>query len=181
VTGQGISQIVLYSIVLVALGYPLGLYMARVYNSEKFLAGGWFGWLRALERGFYGLVRTKAKKEQDWKSYGTTVLAFSVLFMAVLYAIQRLQGHLFLNPDHMKAVPAHLSLNTAASFITNTNWQFYGGEYTMSYFTQMAGLRSGWRWSPRWCAGSRGARRARSGTSGSTSTARLSTSCCRLQ
>jgi len=140
VTGQGISQIVFYAIALVALGYPLGLYMARVYNSEKFLAGGWFGWLRALERGFYSIVRTKAKKEQDWKSYGTTVLAFSVLFMAVLYAIQRLQGHLFLNPDHMKAVPAHLSLNTAASFITNTNWQFYGGEYTMSYFTQMAGL-----------------------------------------
>ena len=68
------------------------------------------------------------------------MLVFSVLFWGVLYAIQRLQGHLFLNPDHMKGVPAHLSLNTAASFITNTNWQFYGGEYTMSYLTQMAGL-----------------------------------------
>jgi potassium-transporting ATPase potassium-binding subunit len=68
------------------------------------------------------------------------VLVFSVLFMGLLYAVQRLQGHLFLNPDHLKGAPAHLSLNTAASFITNTNWQFYGGEYTMSYLTQMAGL-----------------------------------------
>jgi potassium-transporting ATPase potassium-binding subunit len=139
-SAQGISQILFYAVALVALGYPLGLYMARVYNSDGFLAGRSFGWLRAIERGFYGLVRVKAKEEQDWKSYGKTVLVFSVLFTAVLYAIQRLQGHLFLNPDHQKAVPAHLSLNTAASFITNTNWQFYGGEYTMSYFTQMAGL-----------------------------------------
>ena len=95
------------------------------------------GW---LEQGFYRLVRTDAKKEQDWKSYAKTVLVFSVLFMGVLYAIQRLQGHLFLNPDHLKGVPAHLSLNTAASFVTNTNWQFYAGESTMSYLTQMAGL-----------------------------------------
>ncbi|MGZ4291381.1 MAG: potassium-transporting ATPase subunit KdpA, partial [Gaiellaceae bacterium] len=86
------------------------------------------------------LVRTDAKKEQDWKSYGKTVLIFSVVFSGVLYGIQRLQGHLFLNPDHLKAVPPHLALNTAASFITNTNWQYYGGEYTMSYLTQMAGL-----------------------------------------
>ena len=78
--------------------------------------------------------------EQDWKSYAKTVLVFSVVFTAVLYAIQRLQGHLFLNPDHLKGVPSHIALNTAASFITNTNWQYYGGEYTMSYLTQMAGL-----------------------------------------
>jgi potassium-transporting ATPase potassium-binding subunit len=140
VTGQGIAQILFYSVVLVALSYPLGLYMARVYNSDGFLAGGSFRWLRAIERGFYGLIQTKPKKEQDWKSYGKTVLVFSVLFMGLLYLIQRLQGHLFLNPDHENGVPAHLSLNTAASFITNTNWQFYGGEYTMSYLTQMAGL-----------------------------------------
>ncbi|MBV8598380.1 MAG: potassium-transporting ATPase subunit KdpA, partial [Actinobacteria bacterium] len=81
-----------------------------------------------------------ARREQDWRSYGKTVLVFSVLFFLLVYAMQRLQAHLFLNPDHMKAVPAHLSLNTAASFITNTNWQFYAGESTMSYLTQMAGL-----------------------------------------
>ncbi len=117
---------------LIGLGYPLGVYMSRIYMAEGL--GG------RIERGFYRLVRVDAKKEQDWKSYGVTVLVFSVIFSVVLYAIQRAQGHLFLNPDHLNGVPAHLSLNTAASFITNTNWQFYGGEYTMSYLTQMAGL-----------------------------------------
>jgi potassium-transporting ATPase potassium-binding subunit len=138
-SGQGIAQILVYSAVLVALGYPLGVYMARVYG-DRFLPGRAFGWLRATERGFYRLVRTDATKEQDWKSYGKTVLIFSVVFSGVLYGIQRLQGHLFLNPDHLKGVPAHLALNTTASFVTNTNWQYYGGEYTMSYLTQMAGL-----------------------------------------
>jgi K+-transporting ATPase ATPase A chain len=98
--------------------------MARVFMRDR---------LDPIERRF-------ACGEQNWKSYGKTVLVFSVLFWGLLYLIQRAQGHLFLNPDHMKGVPAHLSLNTAASFITNTNWQFYGGEYTMSYLTQMAGL-----------------------------------------
>ncbi len=135
-SGQGISQIVVYSLVLIALSYPLGLWMARVFTLPR-VAGRF---LDLIEGGFYRVVRTDRDKEQDWKSYGTTVLVFSILFWLVLYAIQRAQGHLFLNPDHMKGVPAHLSLNTAASFITNTNWQFYGGEYTMSYLTQMAGL-----------------------------------------
>ena len=135
-TGQGISQIVFYSVALVALGYPLGLCMARVYTARASPAACSAG----SSNGFYRVVRSDPTTEQDWKSYGKTVLVFSVLFWVVLYAIQRLQGHLFLNPDHMKGVPAHLSLNTAASFITNTNWQFYGGEYTMSYLTQMAGL-----------------------------------------
>jgi K+-transporting ATPase ATPase A chain len=136
---EGISQIVFYALALIALSYPLGLYMARIYTTSGPSRGrlAFLGW---FERGFYRLVRADEKKEQDWKSYAKTVLAFSVLFMGVLYAIQRLQGHLFLNPDHLKGVPAHLSLNTAASFITNTNWQFYAGESTMSYLTQMAGL-----------------------------------------
>ena len=138
-SGQGISQILVYAVALVALGYPLGLYMARVYG-DRFALGGAFGWLRATERGFYRLVRTDAKKEQDWKSYGKTVLIFSLVFSGVLYGIQRLQGHLFLNPDHLQGVAPHIALNTTASFITNTNWQYYGGEYTMSYLSQMAGL-----------------------------------------
>jgi K+-transporting ATPase ATPase A chain len=121
---------------LVALAYPLGIWMARIYTVPR-VAGRFFA---SLERGFCKVVRTDPDREQDWKGYGLTVLVFSVLFWIVLYAIQRAQGHLFLNPDHMQDVPSHLSLNTAASFITNTNWQFYGGEYTMSYLTQMAGL-----------------------------------------
>jgi len=135
--GQGIGQLLVYAAVLVALAYPLGLYMARVYTDEGFLARRWLG---RVERGFCRLVGTNATREQDWKSYGKTLLVFSLLFSAFLYALQRLQGHLFLNPDHLKAVPSHIALNTTASFITNTNWQYYAGESTMSYLTQMAGL-----------------------------------------
>jgi potassium-transporting ATPase potassium-binding subunit len=135
VSGQGIAQIVVYAVVLTALGYPLGLYMAKVYAPA-------FGvrWLSALEGGFYRLVRTDRLREQDWKSYSKSVLVFSILFFGLLYAILRLQAHLFLNPDNLPAVPSHIALNTTASFVTNTNWQYYGGESTMSYLTQMAGL-----------------------------------------
>jgi K+-transporting ATPase ATPase A chain len=132
-TGQGITQILIYAIVLTALAYPLGMYMARVFESRR---------VRVTERWFYRLVRTSPEREQDWKGYAKSVLVFSILASAVVYAIQRLQGHLFLNPDHLRSVPSHIALNTAASFVTNTNWQFYGGEYTMSYFTQMAALAS---------------------------------------
>src|SRR4029077_6244798 len=109
--------------------------MARVYAP-----GFRVRWLSGLENGFYRLVRTDGQREQDWKSYSTTAIVFTILFFGVLYAIQRLQGHLFLNPDHLQGVPSHIALNTSASFVTNTNWQFYGGEYTVSYLTQMAGL-----------------------------------------
>jgi potassium-transporting ATPase potassium-binding subunit len=130
-SGQGISQVLVYAVVLVALAYPLGSYLARVYTSAR-LPGA------VLERGFLRL--TGGGEEQDWKGYGKSVLVFSLVFSALLYAIQRLQGHLFLNPDHLRAVPPHIALNTTASFVTNTNWQYYGGETTMSYLTQMAGL-----------------------------------------
>jgi K+-transporting ATPase ATPase A chain len=131
VTGQGIGQILFYAGALVVLGYPLGLWMARVYTADRLP-------FPRLERGFLRLVG--GNREQDWKSYAKTVLVFSVSFFGLLYLIQRAQGHLFLNPDGLKGVPAHISLNTAASFVTNTNWQYYGGESTMSYLTQMAGL-----------------------------------------
>src|SRR5262245_14586209 len=109
--------------------------MARVYAP-----GFRLRWLSSLEYGFYRLVRTDPAKEQAWKSYSETVIVFTVVFFGLLYALQRLQGHLFLNPDGLKGVPAHIAPNTTASFTTNTNWQFYGGEYTMSYLSQMAGL-----------------------------------------
>jgi K+-transporting ATPase ATPase A chain len=130
-SAQGIGQIVFYAAVLIALGYPLGIWMSRVYLRER---------EGVVERGFYRLLGRKSADEQDWKTYGKNVLVFSVLFSLVVYGIQRLQGHLFLNPDHMKGVAPHIALNTTASFVTNTNWQYYGGEFTMSYLTQMAGL-----------------------------------------
>jgi K+-transporting ATPase ATPase A chain len=129
--GQGIGQILVYVAVLIVLAYPLGLWMARVYTRERD---------DVVERGFIRLLGRSAGAEQDWKGYGKTVLVFSIVFSLVLYGLERLQGHLFLNPDSLPGVPAHISLNTAASFVTNTNWQYYGGEYTMSYLSQMAGL-----------------------------------------
>ena len=135
--GQGITQIVVYVVVLVALAYPLGLYMARVFDMSRRFGGSV---LSGIENGFCRLVGTSAKREQDWRGYAKAVLVFSVVSSVLLYAIQRLQAHLFLNPDKVAAVPSHIALNTTASFVTNTNWQYYGGEYTMSYLTQMAGL-----------------------------------------
>jgi K+-transporting ATPase ATPase A chain len=134
---QGIAQIVFYVVVLLALTPLLGSYMARVYEGDTVLLARWFGF---AERGFYRLLRTSPDEEQDWKQYGRSVIAFSLLFIIPLYLLLRLQGHLPLNPDHLSGVNAGVSVNTAASFITNTNWQYYGGEYTMSYLSQMAGL-----------------------------------------
>ena len=139
-SGQGIAQILVYVVALIALGYPLGLYMARVYNDDDFGTRGRLRWLGAMERGFFRVVHVDGAREQGWKGYAKVTLIFSAIFSLFLYGMLRLQGHLFLNPDHLPAVPSHIALNTTASFITNTNWQYYGGEYTMSYLTQMAGL-----------------------------------------
>jgi potassium-transporting ATPase potassium-binding subunit len=136
VTGNGITQIVLYLVILTALAYPLSAYMARVYSGTLRLPR----FLTAPERGFYRLMGTRAEEEQGWKPYAVTALVFMAVFAVLLYLLQRLQGHLPLNPDGMKGVNSWVSMNTTASFVTNTNWQYYGGEYTMSYLTQMAGL-----------------------------------------
>ena len=128
---QGWAQIVVYAAVLVALSYPLGIWMARVYTREQ---------SDPLERGFLRLLGRDAVGDQTWKAYARSVLVFSVAFSVFLYALLRLQGHLFLNPDHLPGVPWSVALNTTASFVTNTNWQYYGGEATMSYLSQMAGL-----------------------------------------
>ena len=130
-TAEGIAQIALYAAVLIASAYPLGRYMAWVYTRKRD---------DAVERGFFRLLGRGSSEEQSWKRYAVTVLIFSFAFSALLYAMLRLQGHLPVNPDHMKAVSSPLALNTAASFITNTNWQYYAGEATMSYLSQMAGL-----------------------------------------
>jgi len=128
---EGIGQIALYAAVLIALAYPLGRYMAWVYTRKRD---------DPVERGFFRLLGRHSAEEQSWKGYAVTVLVFSFAFAALLYAMLRIQGHLPVNPDHMKAVSSPLSLNTAASFVTNTNWQYYAGEATMSYLSQMAGL-----------------------------------------
>jgi potassium-transporting ATPase potassium-binding subunit len=128
---QGWTQIGFYAVVLVALSYPLGIWMARVYTRER---GD------VVERGFLRLLGSDADGDQNWKQYALSVIAFTIAFSIFLYGLLRLQGHLFLNPDHLPAVPWTIALNTTASFVTNTNWQYYGGEATMSYLSQMAGL-----------------------------------------
>jgi potassium-transporting ATPase potassium-binding subunit len=137
VSANGIGQILVYAVVLIALTPLLGSYMARVYTSDGFALHRWLGF---LERGFLRLVGDRARKEQDWKSYAKTVLVFSAVFLGLLYLLLRLQGHLFLNPDGLPSVSPTIAFNTAASFMTNTNWQYYAGETTMSYLSQMAGL-----------------------------------------
>jgi K+-transporting ATPase ATPase A chain len=105
--------------------------MARVYTRER---GD------VVERGFLRLLGRDASTDQNWKQYAKSVLVFTGAFSVFLYGLLRLQGHLFLNPDHLPAVPWDIALNTTASFVTNTNWQYYAGEATMSYLSQMAGL-----------------------------------------
>ena len=135
-TGNGITQIVLYTVILTVLAYPLGIYMSRVYAGTLRMPR----WLTAPERGFYRLMGTRADEEQGWKPYAKTALIFMGVFAVLLYLLLRLQGHLPLNPDGLEGVSSWVSMNTTASFVTNTNWQYYGGEYTMSYLSQMAGL-----------------------------------------
>jgi K+-transporting ATPase ATPase A chain len=136
-TTLGLFQLVFYLVVLVALVKPLGWYMARVYRGEPCGLDRVFGW---LERGLYRLAGTKADAEMNWKQYAMAMLLFNILGLFVLYGLQRTQHLLPLNPMGLAAVTPDSSFNTAVSFATNTNWQGYGGETTMSYLTQMLGL-----------------------------------------
>jgi len=136
-TIYGWLQLIFYFVVLVLLVKPLGLFMARVYQGERTFFTPIFA---PLERLIYRLSGIHADDEMDWKTYAGAVLVFSLVGFVFLYLLQRLQGLLPFNPAGMGAVSADSSLNTAVSFITNTNWQGYGGETTMSYLTQMLGL-----------------------------------------
>lgn len=136
-TINGFIQIGLYLIVLVALAKPLGWYMARVFEGQSVGLNRLFG---PVERGIYLLCGIRENEEMGWKTYGITMLLFNAAGVLVLYGIQRLQGYLPLNPAGFGAVSPDLAFNTATSFVTNTNWQAYGGEATMSYLTQMVGL-----------------------------------------
>jgi potassium-transporting ATPase potassium-binding subunit len=136
-TIAGWAQIALFLAVFTALTPVLGGYMARVYGNEPVLLDRVLG---PAERAFHRLLGTRADAEQDWRGYARAVLLFSAASMAVLYLILRTQSIHPWNPLQLRAVPWDLSFNTAASFVTNTDWQFYAGETTMTTFTQMAGL-----------------------------------------
>ncbi len=136
-TTSGIIQIVSYLVALVALGYPLGLFMARVYRQERTFLDPVLG---PVERLLYRLSGVKSDEEMDWKQNAIAMLVFNFAGILVVYALQRLQGFFMLNPQDFGAVSPDSSFNTAVSFGTNTNWQGYGGETTMSYLTQMLGL-----------------------------------------
>src|SRR5256885_930972 len=140
-TLNGWLQILFFFALILAVTKPLGLFMAHVFNREKtFLDFA----LRPVERLIYKLTGVDETREMRWTEYAAAMLMFSVVSMLVLYLIQRLQGVLPLNPQHLRGVDSASftgsSFNTAASFTTNTNWQSYVPETTVSYLTQMAGL-----------------------------------------
>jgi potassium-transporting ATPase potassium-binding subunit len=136
-TATGILQLVIYVVVLLALAKPLGAYMARVYQSQPFGLDRVLGW---LERLIYRAAGIRPDQEMGWKTYALAMLLFNFAGLLAVYLLQRLQGVLPLNPQGLGAVSPDSSFNTAISFATNTNWQGYGGETTMSYLTQMLGL-----------------------------------------
>lgn len=137
-TLNGWLQILVFLGLIFAVTKPLGVFMTRVFSRERTFLDPV---LRPVERLLYRVTGVDELHEMRWTEYATAMLVFSAMSMLVLYLIQRVQGMLPFNPQHFGAVtPEHLAFNTAASFTTNTNWQAYSGETTMSYFTQMAGL-----------------------------------------
>ena len=136
-TLQGWVQIAVYVAVLTALTPLIGAYMTRVYRGERVLLSPVLG---PLERLVYRLLRVNPAAEQNWKEYARSVLVLSALFWISLYVILRMQGVHPFNPEGFDAAPWDVTFNTTSSFISNTNWQYYGGETTLSYFSQMTGL-----------------------------------------
>jgi K+-transporting ATPase ATPase A chain len=136
-TANGWIQIILFCAVIIALTKPLGGYMTAVFTGGKTILSPI---LRPVERLFYRLAGLDENQEQHWLSYTYAVLLFHIGGFIIIYALMRLQGFLPFNPAGQGAVEEGLSFNTAVSFITNTNWQNYGGETTLSYLTQMLGL-----------------------------------------
>jgi K+-transporting ATPase ATPase A chain len=137
-TANGWFQILLFLAVVFLITKPIGIFMTRVFNRERTFMDPV---LRPIERFLYRLTTVDENHEMRWTEYAVAMLLFSLVSMIALYAMERLQGYLPFNPQKFGAVsPIALAFNTAASFTTNTNWQNYSGETTMSYFTQMAGL-----------------------------------------
>src|SRR5271163_2607075 len=134
---NAIVQVGLFFIIVTLVSVPLGRYMARVFSDERTFMDPV---LKPVEKLIYKVCGIHPATEMTWFEYAIAMLLFSMVGMLVLYAMERLQQVLPFNPQAMGAVAPDLAFNTAASFTTNTNWQAYGGESTMSYFTQMAGL-----------------------------------------
>jgi potassium-transporting ATPase potassium-binding subunit len=139
-TFNGWLQIIVFFLVVLAITKPVGVYLYRVFEADKQPLPRTLG---RVERGLLrlcGLKEPAKRSDQTWVQYTVAMLVFSAMGLVVTYLIQRAQGALPINPQHLEGVPGPLAFNTAASFTTNTNWQSYVGETTMSYFTQMAGL-----------------------------------------
>jgi K+-transporting ATPase ATPase A chain len=140
-TFAGWLTIVLFAVILTALALPIGSYMAKVYSGERVFLTPLFAW---PERLLYKLLRVDPEREQDWKSYAKSVIVFSLAGWLLLYVILRTQNAFYvphaLNPLGYHSAPWNVTFNTVSSFVTNTNWQFYSGETTMSYLSQMIGL-----------------------------------------
>jgi K+-transporting ATPase ATPase A chain len=134
---NGFLQIAIYFLVVFVASVPLGNYMAKVYSGETVFLSRLAG---PVERWIYRCCRIDAGQEMSWQSYAGGLLVFSLMGFLAVYLLQRFQGMLPLNPTGLPAVPPDLAFNTAASFVTNTNWQAYSGENTMSFLTQMAAL-----------------------------------------
>ena len=130
-------QIILYIVILLLLVKPLGSYMAHVYQGERVFVSRVVG---PVERFIYRIIRVHPEEEMDWKTYAVAVLVFTLAGILLLYGLERLQGLLPLNPQNLSGVQPGVAINTSISFNTNTNWQNYSGETTMSYLTQMLGL-----------------------------------------
>jgi K+-transporting ATPase ATPase A chain len=136
-TFNGWLQILVFFALVLAVTKPLGVFMTRLFSGERTFL---HSILRPLERLLYRVTRVDEAHEMRWTEYAAAMLWFSFVSMLALYALQRGQRWLPLNPQNFPAPAPHLAFNTVASFTTNTNWQSYSGEATMSYLTQMAGL-----------------------------------------
>src|ERR1700733_4007859 len=139
-TVLGWLTIVLFCVILTLLAIPLGRYMAAVYTDQPTFLDPLF---RTPERMFYRVVRVDPERGQDWKQYAKSLIIFSLAGWLLLYFILRTQtlwNFTGLNPEGFHSAPWNVTFNTTSSFLTNTNWQYYGGETTMTYFSQMAGL-----------------------------------------
>jgi K+-transporting ATPase ATPase A chain len=134
---QGWLQIAVFVAVLVALVRPVGVYMSHVFTGRRVFLSPL---VRPIERLTYRVLRVRPEEGQDWKGYARSLIVFSLLFWIALYLILRTQGVQPFNPQGFHSAPWDLNFNTTSSFITNTNWQYYGGETTLTYFAQMAGL-----------------------------------------